>query len=231
MQSSPTQAELSQFHIKTIQGVDVDMNSADPRKEKRVPRRKIDLMGKRFGRLVVIADIPGKWLCQCDCGNQISATGTNLRIGDIVSCGCRKKDGFEHATKHGKRNSRLYVIWQGMIRRCGNKNSDQYVRYGARGISVCDRWKNFENFLADMGEPPEGATIDRINNDGNYEPGNCRWASTKEQGRNKRTNRVFEIDGVSKALVEWCELYKVNYFAAHGKISRGKSIKQALGNE
>ena len=141
-----------------------------------------DLMGQRFGRLVAISKegrSKGReiiWMCLCDCGNLRTAVGSKLTNGSVQPCGCLQKDKTREANiTHGKSHSRIYSIWKNMLSRCTNSNHDSYSNYGGRDIQVCDRWLKFENFLADMGEPAKDLTIDRIELDGNYEPGNCRW--------------------------------------------------------
>lgn len=142
--------------------------------------------GQRFKRLVVErregTNTHGEamWLCRCDCGKTTSASTHNLRRGSSKSCGCLRKP-------HGLADSSTWKTWKAMRQRCSNPRSREFVRYGARGIKVCERWQSFANFLADMGErPSETHSLDRIDNDGNYEPGNCRWATVKEQSENKR---------------------------------------------
>src|SRR4051812_49110442 len=139
---------------------------------------RIDLINARFGRLVVIAHVPHpnrkktRWRCVCDCGKETLTTTTRLRIGKTKSCGCLISDASRsRATKHDRSRTNLYRLWAGMIRRCANPRNDSYPRYGAIGITVCERWRNFENFLADMGERPPGKSIDRIDNARGYEPG------------------------------------------------------------
>lgn len=149
----------------------------------------IDILGLRYGQLVVvsrsdrISKAGALWVCRCDCGGETVTTGTKLKSGHTRSCGCQQKKAIQAlSTTHGMSNkTRTYKTWKEMRRRCMNKNSTQYQWYGGRGISVCDRWNSYEAFLEDMGERPIGTTIDRINSDGNYEPGNCRWATSKQQ--------------------------------------------------
>lgn len=188
----------------------------------------IDLSNKRFGRLIVIRRVPKKnvgrhayFLCRCDCGKEKVINGCGLRTGRTRSCGCYKIEVTKAvSTTHGMRNSRAFAAWAHIKQRCGNPKDAAYERYGGRGISVCERWYKFENFLEDMGHPPKGLTIDRIDNNGNYEPGNCRWATYKEQANNKGNNRVICFNGQSKTLMQWCEHLKISNETLRERLSR-----------
>lgn len=155
-----------------------------------------DLSSEKFGRLTALFEF-GKsktpngttvvfWLCRCACGNLVKTRGSNLRSGLSRSCGCLRAEVEKSSAKtHGQTRSPEYQSWRGMLDRCRNSKHVSFHRYGGRGISVCKRWLKFENFLADMGKRPAGLSLDRINNDGNYEPSNCRWATDAEQRANK----------------------------------------------
>lgn len=165
--------------------------------------RVADIADQRFGRLVAIKSI-GRcprdggilWLCQCDCGNSCHATAGNLRGGSYSSCGCRKGNYIHGYAKTGKVHP-LHKVWAVMRDRCANPKNKSYKNYGGRGIKVDPRWDNFAVFLADVGERPQGLTLDRIDNDGNYTPTNVRWATYKVQGNNRR--KITTIDQFSTA--------------------------------
>ena len=158
---------------------------------------KRDMIGRRFGRLVCLRISERKdktrrlyWWFRCDCGNEKEAAGSSVRYGETPSCGCLHRENVGQ-TVHGMARTKLYHVWNSMIQRCHNPKTKRYDCYGGRGIIVCDRWRHsFADFFADMGECPAGLTIERLNNDGNYEPSNCVWASRHQQARNKRPRRV-----------------------------------------
>ena len=176
-----------------------------------------DLTGQRFGRLIVIslidceagANIPTKWLCKCDCGNEIEVTGSNIKSGNTTSCGCKQKEIAKKIHyKHGETGTRLFVIWVHMKQRCFNPNDKAYKYYGERGIKVCEEWANnfktFSDWAISNGYSDE-LTIDRINVNGNYEPSNCQWITIQEQQRNKRDNTKVLFNGYCRTVGEWAK--------------------------
>lgn len=197
---------------------------------------KIEMSGKRFGRLVVQEE-NGRarkeiaWLCLCDCGGTKTVSGWGLRRGLVKSCGCALKASQQtnkFKPRHGMADSRVHRSWMSMLDRCTRKTCSAYKNYGGRGIVVCERWQVFENFLADMGLPPQGFEIDRIDNEGNYEPNNCRWASTKQQSRNRRVNLIVEIDGVRKCVADWADQSGIKYHTIYRRLRVGVTAKEAV---
>lgn len=182
-------------------------------------------VGDRFGRLVVIeppysyrspsGQMKRKVRCKCDCGNVKDFYLDLLRRGHTTSCGCfSREDGKVRLVTHGASYTKLYSVRRTMIQRCTNVNSESYCRYGGRGIKVCEEWlDSFEAFRKWAYENgyKEGLTIDRIDNNGDYEPSNCRLVSMKVQSNNRSDNIHYELNGVTHTLSEWCDIYSVNY--------------------
>ena len=191
----------------------------------------IDLIGQRFGRLIALKRVENsisgeiQWLCQCECDKHTIVIGKNLRTNHTKSCGCLWKDSI---TKHNLCDSQTYHTWENMIQRCTNLNVRLYQNYGGRGIEVCGRWLKFENFLEDMGERPYGTTIDRIDNDGNYEPANCRWSTYFTQRRNRNDIRWITINNKTMCLKDWCKIRKLIYKTILKRLKLGWSISKAL---
>lgn len=170
-------------------------------------------VGQRFGDLVVLrfeySESQGRyvWVCKCDCGQVVSVVPANARAGRVRSCGCAQ---LKSATTHGMRNTRLYRIWVDMRRRCRDTSRKAYKHYGARGITVCEEWdKSFEGFMqwAYREGYSDELSIDRIDVDGNYDPSNCRWATAKQQARNRRSTRYLDAFGETLPAVEAVEKY------------------------
>ena len=191
---------------------------------------KIDVIGQRFGRLVALSDdAPARGrrrvLCICDCGVRKTVDPRDLRRGHATSCGCAQKERVGEICRarstHGMTKTVEHDTWQKMLGRCRNRNNPKFKDYGGRGITVCDRWLQFEAFLSDMGLRPTGATLDRIDVNGNYEPDNCRWATKIEQARNKRKHRFVELGGRHMPLSEACEIAGINYRSALYRVNRG----------
>lgn len=202
--------------------------------------KKINLTGQRFGRLCVQTEAGkrGKhlvWVCLCDCGKQTIVSTTALRQGKQLSCGClRDEKLIQRSIKHGaSRNYKMakeYKAWAAAKQRCENPNDRKYYRYGARGIKMCDRWRNsFSNFLEDMGDKKPKTSLERINLDGNYEPGNCIWASMKTQMNNTSKNIRVEFNGEVKTLSEWAAKLGIDYKRLHYFYHRkGKTLKEIV---
>ena len=200
-----------------------------------------DLTGQRFGRLVVVFraknDSRGnaRWICECECGNMVAVTTGRLRSGHTQSCGCRKRDlmantGRANAT-HKLSFSRLYNIWHKMKQRCLNSNHIHFKNYGGRGIAVCDEWReDFKAFYdwAMRNGYADNLTIDRIDNDGNYCPSNCRWVTAKQQQNNLRKNRLLTFDGETHSVSEWARLKGIKKETLFARLRAGWSIARAL---
>ena len=204
-------------------------------------RKPVNLIGRRFGMLVVTGEAPrvgvkndARWMCHCDCGVDKAISATCLTTGNTRSCTClRRKATSERQTSHGDNRPGnrhpLYGVWAGIHRRCYNPHEKRFNRYGGRGIVMCERWLDYANFKADMGASYQrGLTIERINNDGNYEPNNCRWASVKEQCRNRSTSRWLEFNGQRKTVAEWAETLNLRPERISARLGAGWPVEKVL---
>lgn len=188
----------------------------------------INLKGKRFGRLRVLRQIPERrgrdvmWECRCRCGKTRIVYGVNLRAGRTTSCGCYHRERCR--TRDGAAVTREYFAWRHMILRCHDTGNQAYRHYGGRGIRVCAKWRrSFKAFLKDVGpRPSDKHSIDRYpDNNGDYEPSNVRWATMKEQGRNRRTSRFIVIGGERRTIAEWAEISGLSWSTIHNRLLRG----------
>jgi len=198
--------------------------------------RLIDLTGKRFGRLTVVSRAENnkrgevQWLCKCDCGNETITRGNSLTMGRVKSCGCYARENHIKIT-HGKSKTPLHKTWINIKQRTENHNSPDYHHYGGRGITMCDEWKaSFQSFYdwAMRNGYKTGLTIDRIDNNSGYRPDNCRWVSRKLQTNNCRRNILITLNGETKTLSQWAELYNINDRTVSYRLRRGWDEKAAL---
>ena len=200
-----------------------------------MPMPRSNIKGMKIGRLTVLSEAgihPTRkavlWLCQCECGNRKIVEGRLLRNGTSKSCGCYMREGHNGRT-HGQSDSITYSSWRAMLARCKSRHV-AYERYTGRGVLICHRWQNsFENFLDDMGHRPDKKhTLDRINNDGNYEPGNCRWATWTQQQRNRRDNVLVTFRGRTMCLKAWADAIGLRYPILQGRLRSGWSVEAML---
>lgn len=205
-----------------------------PNSEKKTPA---NLIGQRFFRLVVFEKIiknkKVRWKLKCDCGGETEADTQTLRRGYCKSCGCYQIEKSKQMnTSHGKKGTRVYNIWNSMKMRCINKNQKDYNRYGGIGIKICDEWMSFENFYKDMGDPEKGMSLERIDNNKGYSKENCKWATYKEQGHNKKTTIRIFFNGVERNLYglwnEYSRPLGLHYSTIQRRIKKGMCIEDAL---
>jgi len=194
-----------------------------------------DLTNMRFGKLLALEPVKKPyntkyyWLCECDCGNKKIIMSSNLIKGISTTCGCGKIEIGKITTKHGMTNTRIFKIWVGVRKRCTNPKCESYKHYGGRGIKISDKWNNFIDFYNDMKEGyADDLSLDRIDTNGNYEPGNCRWVTQKMQNRNRRNNYIITYNNENKTLSEWSEISKVPYHAIKYRIKNGWDIGKAI---
>ena len=203
----------------------------------------VDISGKRFGKLTVTTNTIQRgrkwhrvlhWVCLCDCGKQHAVSTINLTSGHTKSCGCSKGELITKAkTRHGKTIGKtttpVYASWSNMHKRCYDPSHNRYQYYGPRGITVCARWFDFVNFLADMGEPPgPRMSLGRVDNNAGYEPWNCVWQTYRQQARNTSRNKLITIGKRTRCLAKWAEIYGRNYGTLHWRISAGWSVERAM---
>lgn len=188
-----------------------------------------DLTGQRFGRLTVLYRVQNRgastmWKCRCDCGNERNISANSLHNGTSASCGCMRRElAAEKHTKHNHCHSRLYTIYNNMKARCYRVTNHKYPRYGGRGIKLCDEWLNdFGKFFdwAMANGYQENLTIDRIDNDGDYEPSNCRWVTNVEQSNNRSSNHLIEFQGQTRNITEWSKITGLSYSAISSRINK-----------
>lgn len=199
----------------------------------------IDLTGREFGRFTVLRRTENnrhnqpQWLCRCSCGVEKVIRGSGLTSGQSRSCGClnsdvRRRICIERNTTHGRSKSRTYTIWVNMVQRCTNPQNPGYKKYGARGVTVADRWLAFDNFLADMGECPGKLTLDRINNAKGYEPRNCRWTTQKVQQQNRTNNRLLTFANETLPITEWARRAGIHRHIISQRLRKGWTPERAL---
>ena len=187
-------------------------------------------IGAKFGKLTIICEAPKRVgnanrrvSALCECGNAGTFVMSEVLNGVTKSCGCLiGRNSFVHGHTIRKKMSPEYYSWASMRTRCQNKNCEAYPSYGGRGISVHATWNDFPTFLRDMGSRPNGASLERIDNDGNYEPGNCRWASRADQSNNRRSNSFYEHDGKRMTLSQWAAFSNIAYNTLHARVVRFK---------
>lgn len=191
-----------------------------------------NLLGKKFGRLFVekkcntrTPNRTIRWECRCDCGKTTIVDTNRLTTGNTTSCGCFQID---RVTVHGMSKNPTYQTWEGMIQRCRNPNHPSFAHYGGRGIKVCKKWLSFQGFYSDMGEKPDGTSIERMNNEKGYDPDNCKWADIGEQARNKRNNRWIEFEGKKLCLADWSVKQGIPVTTILGRLKRGWSTEKSL---
>lgn len=163
-----------------------------------------------------------QYLCACDCGKEFYALGSNIRTGNTKSCGCRRK------SLDGLSNTGAHQSWSGMISRCYNEKVSSYKDYGMKGIRVCERWKDYRNFLSDMGDRPEGMTIERVDFRADYSPDNCKWATRVEQANNKSNNVFLEYHGESRTIAEWSRHLGISYSKIYSMYRKGYTMSEIV---
>lgn len=199
--------------------------------------KPIDMLGMRFGNLLVIERAPNRgtsaaWLCRCDCGNKVIRSGGGLRLGQTLSCGCLRVEKLVNRNIRNTKGTTVhpcYETWRSMVRRCTDTSHSSYKDYGLKGVTVCARWRDsFLDFIHDMGDRPAGFTIERNDSTGNYDPGNCRWATYKEQAANRSNVRLVNINGKALTIPDACAQFGTIPSTAHARLRRGWELFDAV---
>lgn len=217
------------------------MAEIDPTKPTRKPNKNLqDLAGMVFSRLTVVAfagrNKEGRimWRCRCECGtDNVIAAGKHLKNGGAQSCGCIQRENIGRVRRtHGQSRTVEHKIWEGIKSRCGNENCTDARNYIARGITICDRWRNsFESFLADMGKRPSPQhTVERIDNSSGYGPGNCKWATRAEQSRNTRRTRLVTHNGTTLCIRDWATTLGIPYGTLYHYLTHGKTLQEVMAS-
>lgn len=203
---------------------------------------KYDLTGKKFNRLLVLSEAPKRnydkgsfWKCLCDCGNVVEVKGYSLKSGHTKSCRCLQRElaremDIKRNTTHNLSHNPIYAHWVKMKERCYDKRHKKYKDYGGRGIKICNEWLDLENFVEwGMNNGyKKGLEIERIDNDGNYEPSNCRWATRQEQMNNRRNTIYITYNGETDTLANLCRKYGIKYYIVRGRLAKGWNIEDAF---
>lgn len=202
------------------------------------PLTRKNIVGEKFGRLTVesFSHTDGRrraqWNCVCDCGSKCIVTGISLRCNHTMSCGCLQDEHLKSGSiSHGYTNTPVWKAWRAMRYRCRSKNNDRYMNYAGRGISCCERWNVFENFLQDMGEPPAGYTLERIDVNGNYEPSNCKWITADAQYSNKTTTLFVSFHGGKYSFRDLVKASGIKHMTAYARYrTYGWTAERTFGN-
>lgn len=187
--------------------------------------------GDKYGRLTLVSFLSKEgrcetWVAKCDCGTIKTVKKAKLISNRTTSCGCRKR---EVGRTHGMSNSCEFKCWTNMKKRCLNKNSKAYKHYGGRGITICKTWRDsFEAFYRDMGHKPKGYTLERVDNNGNYEPGNCKWANRKQQAKNRRVARLLTHNNRTENIADWSRITGLSTSAIDYRLKTGMTVSEAL---
>lgn len=202
-----------------------------------MPARK-NLIGCVFGKWTVIdyagpGTVGATWNCSCECGTSRRVNASSLLAGTSTSCGCSGAEALGlrmtvHGHLSGGKHSPTYTVWRGMLRRCSDQTHPSYANYGGKGVAVCERWKLFEAFLEDMGERPDGKTLDRVDGSKGYSKSNCRWFTMKEQANNRANNHLLTFRGETHNIAEWATILGIKEGTIRARVCRGATDDEAL---